>query len=248
MQVPMVQTPPLRHRRLWRRAALVFVALVGGYLLVAYAVMPGLWMTYLDRHPAIAETPGITLTSDKHPGDPINVALIGSADDLQHIMKVAGWHPADALGLRSDLRIATDTVLNRPYDDAPVSNLYLFGRKEDFAFEQPVGNNPRQRHHVRFWKSAKVDKLNRPLWAGAVTFDERVGLSHTTGQVTHHISGDVDAERDRLFRGLQATRELQSVQYLDDFHPVREGTNGGGDRWHTDGRLQLGTIRSNFSE
>jgi hypothetical protein len=53
-------------------------------------------------------------------------------------MRAAGWFPADPLGLASDLKIAADTVLKRPYDQAPVSGLYLFGRKEDLAFEKPV--------------------------------------------------------------------------------------------------------------
>src|SRR6185369_11715834 len=103
-------------------------------------------------------------------------------------MLAAGWHAADPLGLRSDLEIAADTVLARPYEDAPVSNLYLFGRKEDLAFEQPAGDDPRRRHHVRFWKSSKVDDQGRPAWVGSATYDQRVGLSHTTGQITHHIA------------------------------------------------------------
>ncbi len=157
-------------------------------------------------------------------------------------MKAAGWFPADPLGLRSDLKIAADTVLERPYADAPVSNLFLWGRKEDLAFEQPVGDDPRQRHHVRYWKSAKVDDQGRPLWAGSVTYDKRVGLSYTTGQVTHHIGADVDVERDRLFGELQKTGDLADVQIIDDFHEVKSGKNGGGDAWHTDGRLFVGTI------
>src|SRR5262249_4774795 len=42
--------------------------------------------------------------------------------------------------------MAEAAVLKRKYEDAPVSNLYLFGRKEDLAFEQPVGDNPRVSH------------------------------------------------------------------------------------------------------
>src|SRR5271168_2343313 len=45
-------------------------------------------------------------------------------------------------------RIVADSVLRRPDDDAPVSNLFLFGRKQDLAFEQPVGGGPRRRHHL----------------------------------------------------------------------------------------------------
>jgi hypothetical protein len=157
-------------------------------------------------------------------------------------MKSAGWFPAAALGLRSDLRIAADTILSRPDDEAPVSRLYLFGRVEDLAFEQPVGNNPRQRHHVRFWKSEKMDNAGGPRWIGSASYDERVGLSHTTGQITHHIAADVDAERDHLFSNLDGTKLLSETYFVDDFHTTREGRNGGGDRWFTDGRLRVGVI------
>jgi hypothetical protein len=228
-------------------AALVFAAIVGSYLAIAYVVLPIFWVRYAHRHPAIDETPGITITGDDHPGDPINVALIGAEEDVKRIMHAAGWFPADPLGLRSDVKIAADTVLERPYDTAPVSNLFLWGRKEDLAFEQPVGDDPRQRHHVRFWKSAKLDATGRPAWMGSATYDKHVGLSHTTGQITHHIAADVDAERDHLFECLKQTGELADVQAIDDFHKVREGRNGGGDPWHTDGRLFAGTVEMRTS-
>jgi hypothetical protein len=89
------------------------------------------------------------------------------------------------LTLDSCLEIAEASVLKRPYDDAPVSNLYLFGRKQDLAFEQAVGGDPRHRHHVRFWRTDDVDTDGRPVWVGSAVYDERVGLSRTTGQVTH---------------------------------------------------------------
>jgi hypothetical protein len=237
------QSPPRRGAAI-ARAALGLAIALGGYLLVAYVLAPLVWMRYAHRHPALDATPGITLTADDDPGDPINVALIGSEAEVRGIMQAAGWFAADPLGLKSDVKIAADTVLKRPYDEAPVSSLYLFGRKEDLAFEQPVGSDPRQRHHVRFWKSDRLDDQGRPLWAGSVTYDRRVGLSHTTGQVTHHIDGNVDAERGRLFDELQKTGSLASVQSIADFHEIKSGTNGGGDPWHTDGRLLVGTIQS----
>jgi hypothetical protein len=226
------------------RLAVVLAAFVGLYLIIAYAVLPMFWVHYAHRHPAIDETPGITTTGDDHPGDPINVALIGSEADIKRVMQAGGWFSADPLGLKSDLKIAADTVLERPYETAPVSNLFLWGRREDLAFEQPVGDDPRQRHHARFWKSAKLDADGRPAWMGSATYDQRVGLSHTTGQITHHIASDVDAERDHLFECLKPTNELIDLQVIDGFHKVREGHNGGGDPWHTDGRLFVGTLET----
>ena len=183
--------------------------LIVGYLVVAYVALPIFWMRYTRHHPSLADIPNITHTADGIPGDPLNVSLIGTEIDLKRIMRAAQWYPADPLSLRSRLEIASAAVFEHPYDDAPVSNLYLWGRKEDLAFEQPVGNDPRQRHHVRFWRTDKRDPDGRPVWVGAAIFDERVGLSHTTGQITHHTAPDIDAERDTLFADLQQPASSQ---------------------------------------
>ena len=165
------------------------------------------------------------------------MALIGSETDVKTIMAAARWYAAHALGLRSDLQIAVDTVLKRPDDEAPVSSLYLFGRKEDLAFEQPVGDSPRHRHHVRFWRAEKAAADGRPVWVGSAVYDERVGFSRTTGQITHVTAPMIDVERDYLFHCLEQTGDLSETYIVDDFHKVRKGRNGGGDPWETDGRL-----------
>jgi hypothetical protein len=228
----------------WRRRVFLVLGLLSLYLLAAYVLIPLGWKAYSHRHPSFDDDPRITQTSDGHPGDPLNVALIGTKEQVERIMEAAKWFPAAALGLGSDLKIAADTILSRPDDEAPVSRLYLFGRKEDLAFEQPVGNNPRQRHHVRLWKTTDVDADGRPMWIGSASYDERVGISHTTGQITHHIAADVDAERDHLMSNLEHTGELSEDYTVDDFHTQHEGRNGGGDLWRTDGRLLVGVIRN----
>ena len=235
-------TPP--RRRLWKRMAIGVGVLIVGYVALAYVTLPIFWTRYTRDHPSLEDIPNITHTVDGIPGDPLNVSLIGTEIDLKRIMRAAQWNPADPLSLRSRLEIADAAVFERPYDDAPVSNLYLRGRKEDLAFEQPVGDDPRQRHHVRFWRSDKRDPDGRPVWVGAAIFDERVGLSHTTGQITHHTAPDIDAERDTLFADLQRTGELVETYFINDFHRIREGRNGGGDPWFTDGRLEVGVIRA----
>jgi hypothetical protein len=216
---------------------------VMAYLAVAYVLLPLVWSRYEKHHPWLDNVVGLTETKSGIPGDPLNVALIGTEEELKRILAAAAWDSADPLGLRSDLKIAADTVLRKAYGDAPVSNLYLFGRKEDLAFEQPVGGDPRRRHHVRFWRAAQPHSDGRPVWFGSVTYDQRVGLSHTTGQITHHIAPDVDAERDHLLSTLEHAGGLQEQYYIDDFHPVREGHNGGGDPWYTDGRLAVGILQ-----
>jgi hypothetical protein len=225
--------PRPAHRWLY-----VIGALIMAYLVVAYVVMPFAWRTYTRRGLDLSVGPRITHTANGIPGDPVNIALVGAESDVIHGMLQAGWFPADPITLNSSIRIAVDSVFRRPDKDAPVSDLFLFGRKQDLAFEQPIGNSPRQRHHVRFWRWDKLED-DRPAWFGAATFDERVGLSHATGQITHHIGSDVDAERDRIAAELQQARQAQEVYYVDHFHQQLAGKNGGGDPWRTDGRLAV---------
>lgn len=226
-----------------RRFAGYLIGFLLLWLIVAYLVMPLYWKGYARLHPNFDGDPRLTQTTDHQPGDPLNVALIGTEAELGAIMQAADWFPAAALGLKSDLKIAVDSVLSRPDVNAPVSNLYLFGRKEDLAFEQPVGDSPRHRHHVRFWKTENQAADGRPVWIGSAVYDERVGLSRTTGQITHVTAPNVDAERDYLFQCLEKTGDLTDQFVKDDFHTVREGKNGGGDSWFTDGKLYVGVIQ-----
>ncbi|MFO0899499.1 MAG: LssY C-terminal domain-containing protein [Pirellulales bacterium] len=234
--------PPAATRTFWQRVAITAACLAAFYFAAAYLIAPFAWKRYVHKHPALDNVPGITETKTGIPGDPLNVGLIGTREQVVQIMTAANWPEAKPLSLHSDLKIAEATVLERPDAQAPVSSLYLFGRKEDLAFEQQVGHDPRQRHHVRFWKTTEEDS-GRPVWVGSAVFDRRVGFSHTTGQITHHTAPNVDAERDKLFRDLTQTGELAEQYVVPDFHKVRHGRNGGGDPWTTDGSLYMGVIK-----
>ena len=83
---------------------------------------------------------------------------------------------------------------------------------------------------------------DRPVWIGAATFDRGVGLSHTTGQITHHIGADIDAERDTLMHDLEAAGRLTALYYVTGVGPTLNGRNGGGDRYFTDGELAVGVL------
>jgi hypothetical protein len=212
-----------------------------GYYAVAYGLLPGLWRYFEHRHPALETLANRTATIDGIPGDPINVAVVGGEAELQRALLSCGWEPADRATFTAALRIATDSVVHRPYDTAPVSGLYFWGRKQDLAFEQMIGGDPRRRHHVRFWRSAEVDAAGRPLWVGAATLDTRAGISHRTGQITHHIDAAIDQERDKLLADFG--REITTtVEWIDSFQSALRGKNGGGDPYYTDGRLPVVTL------
>ena len=235
--------PSNRHFRRGVRGLVIFLA---AYVIVAYLVLPAMWRHY-EHHPALATAPKTTETGTGIPGDPLNVALVGTKGEIIRAFLDAGWYPADPITLRSSLEIAARVLTDRPYDTAPVSSLFLFGRKQDLAFERPMGSSPKKRQHVRFWESTDRGADGRPLWLGAATFDDSVGLSHYTGQVTHHIEADVDAERDRLMSDLTAAGQLVRTYQVSGVGPTINGRNGGGDRYFTDGEMDVGVISTDNS-
>jgi hypothetical protein len=221
-----------------KRAALLLLSVVVAYTLSAYLVLPAFW-THYEHQKGLAELPMVTRTGQSIPGDPINVGLVGDTRDVLCAMHAAGWYPADPITLRSSIEIAGSVLLDRPYRAAPVSNLYYLGRREDLAFEKPIGPSADHRHHVRFWKVLNEGREKRPVWLGDVAFDHSVGVSQYTGAVTHHIDADIDAERKFLLTDLEAAGMVQAKYQVTGIGPTLAGRNGGGDLYYTDGEVWI---------
>ncbi|WP_040676729.1 LssY C-terminal domain-containing protein [Rhizobium mesoamericanum] len=217
--------------------------LLGAYLIVAYFFMPEIWI-HRDAGRLAEFGPMVTTTKQDIPGDPINVGLVGSREDVVRAFASAGWDPADKITLRTSAEIGLSVVLDRPDLDAPVSPLLFEGRQQDLAFEKAVGKSADERHHVRFWETKSAGEDGRPLWLGSASFDRGVGFSHDTGQITHHISPDVDAERDLTIGDLQTAGQLSSTYEIAGIGATKTGRNGGGDPYFTDGKALIGVLRA----
>jgi hypothetical protein len=145
---------PDRQGRRFRRtrfALVLLAAVLVAYGLLAYLLLPVLWRHY-EHQKKLDGLPMVTITAQGIPGDPINVGMVGSEADVLCVMRTAGWHAADPVTWRSSLEISGSVLLDHPYPDAPVSPLFYAGRKQDLAFELPVGASADRRHHVRLWK------------------------------------------------------------------------------------------------
>jgi len=227
--------PHHAHARL-ERFLLLSLSVILAYTALAYLVLPALWSHY-EHQRRLANLPMVTRTAQGIPGDPINVGLIGDKLDVLCAMQAAGWYPADPVTLRSSIEIVGSVLLHRPYHDAPVSPLFYLGRREDLAFEKPVGDSADRRHHVRFWKVLDEGQEKRPVWLGSAAFDRGVGVSHYTGAVTHHIAPDVDANRDLLAADLEAAHVVEAKYQVTGVGVTLTGRNGGGDPYFTDGEV-----------
>jgi hypothetical protein len=204
------------------------LAVAATYAIAAYIVLPrvvrmGLKILLRKR------VPRFTITGDGLPGDPVNVVLTGTLQQLQAAFKLAGWSEADRLGLASSWRMIRAFLFNSPYPTAPFSTLYLFGRGQDIGFQKAIDNSPRKRHHIRFWAlslaHAEVNlgkasfwlNTDRPPegacvhWIGAGTKDTGISLTRLTFQITHATDSDTNVERDFIIDELRKSRVIGEI-------------------------------------
>lgn len=211
------------------------------WVVLAYLVLPRLHHILTDVYVPNYFI-GRARTSDGLLGDPVNIGLLGSGPQVHHTMLAAGWTRADDLSFGSGWRIVTSTVLGRTYHQAPVSPLLLFGRQQDFAYQQEVDGNPSKRHHVRFWRCPPGWLLPGGIpvdWLAAGTYDRAVGFSLFTLQITHKIDEDTDIERDHVVGTMMQADPAIGLSVIKDFSAGYHARNGGGDSIATDGDLPI---------
>ncbi|HEV7319077.1 MAG TPA: LssY C-terminal domain-containing protein [Ensifer sp.] len=232
----------MSRRSNMRAAFLLLAVALAAYLALSYFLVPELWIVHDDNR-KVPLNPMVTSTEQGIAGDPINVGLVGSREQVIRAFAAAGWDAADRVTLRSSVDIGLSVVLDRPDLDAPVSPLFYDGRKQDLAFEKPVGRSADERNHVRFWQTATPAEDGGPLWLGSASFDRGVGLSHDTGQITHHIGPDLDAERNLVIDDLQKAGQVSSTYEIPGIGATKTGRNGGGDPYFTDGKALVGVLK-----
>jgi hypothetical protein len=145
----------------------------------------------------------------------------------------------------------------QPYPKAPFSTLYLFGRGQDIGFQQPIGDSPRKRHHVRFWAlsleraeqtldtpSFWLDTLRpsddeRVLWIGAGTKDTGFSLTRLSFQITHATDADTNEERDFVVGELQHYGVVANVR---SHRPSERLAIGHVNRYLTDGVVAVAEL------
>lgn len=237
----------------------VALAIAVTYGLAAYVILPRairIGVRILNR----GRVPSYTITGDGLPGDPVNLALVGTMQQLGKAFAASGWSQADTLGLASSWRMVRAFVLNEPYPTAPFSTLYLFGRGQDVGFQLPIGDSPRKRHHVRFWglplerAEESPDQpsfwLDAPLpgagetalWVGAATKDIGFSLTRLSFQITHATDADTNEERDFI------VGELRRRGIIGDVREHLPGEQVGRiNRYVTDGIVAVAEIKPTAS-
>ena len=224
---------------------------IAAYIVLPRAIRVGLKILQSKR------VPSYTITGDGLPGDPVNLVLVGTLQQLRVAFAALGWSQADRLTLASSWGMVRAFVLNVPYPAAPFSTLYLFGRGQDIGFQKAIDNSPRKRHHIRFWALSQTRaratwgttdfwlKAERPpddesvLWIGAGTRDTGLSLTRLSFQITHATDSDTNVERDYIVGELRRTRSIETVkEYKAGEALLTERVN----HYITDGEITLAVL------
>ena len=182
----------------------------------------------------LVDAPQRVQSKTKKPGDPLNLVVVGNADQILNAFKQAGWNEAAKLNRKSMTGTVRAVASDEGYEQAPVSQLYLFDRVEDLAFEKML-NTFMKRHHLRLWRSTVTSADGREIWLGASTHD--IGLDVHVGVVSHEIDPDLDAERGKVGADLMAGGLVAAEQLVARPNPLSEGKTATGGTWKTDGQL-----------
>jgi hypothetical protein len=238
-----------------RRLPLAFAILIT-YALAAYLLMPAFIRLVRIIFPA-RHLPLYCVTPDGFASDPLNIGIIGTRRELIVAMEQAGWYMADPHRGKFLVRHVLSIVFGWDYANAPVSNLYLFGRKQDLAFEIPV-DGVANRHHVRFWATTYQEKEKLTvrsihwqhrrahilgddalLWVGAASLDTGIAPIRHNLQITHMIHPDTNAEREFIVKQLRNQKLVKKTDKIKLEKPYRLSNRALRGYLHTDGMMTV---------
>jgi len=170
-------------------------------------------------------------------GDPLNLVFIGDVVDVLTALIGGGWDVTEKMSSGSLWRTVRSSLFGKRYRHSPVSSLYVFGRRQEAAF-QKARQTVNERNHLRLWLTPlRFEGL--PVWIGQISRDIGVKFTLMTGFLTTHVvDPDVDNDRWYLVQNLvdaQALSKLGYVPGVGTAPPDNPSHNLGGDPYFTDG-------------
>ena len=172
-----------------------------------------------------------------HPGDMVNFLILGSEPAMQQVFTAAGWVKVDADVQDAILHGLLESISKESYVTMPMSELYLFGRPQDYgwAHAEPI-NVVKTRNHLRIWK-APFPVHGESLWVGAATHDIGIERDQRNNGITHKIDPDIDLERDYVEKTLASTGLVAEITHFLPDNPLKEAKTATGGSFHSNGKV-----------
>jgi hypothetical protein len=181
--------------------------------------------------------PERTTTRYGQAADFVNVAFLGTPEQMDRAFNAAGWKHGDPTTPRSVMREMHAFLAFKSYPEAPISRQLVGGKPVTATWEKSL-DSYEKREHLRVW--ARNDVIGgQTAWLGAMTRETGATLSVRQHKFIHHIEANVDEGRDMLLRDLHLTGCVAAVYYLDRPQMERVAMNATGDAMRTDGSLAV---------
>jgi len=195
-----------------------------------------------DLRQRIRELPCCTAdASGQGQGDPLNVVLVGTGEDALAALISSGWSLTEAITGESVRKMVGAAIAEKSYITAPVSSLYLFGRKQDVAVQRGR-STINQRNHMRLWL-APFRHQGLPVWVGQVSRDIGVKMTSKSPTLTTHVIDPVvDESREYLLHSMmyhEAVSQFAFVRGVGEAPIDKPRANLAGDPYFTDGNRLL---------
>jgi len=145
-------------------------------------------------------------------GDPVNLIIIGSGDEVAAALNRSGWDETEKLTFASGWR-TFKAFFGGEYRYSPMSSLYLFGRGQDAGF-QKARDTIHERNHLRLWLS-DIRFKGETVWIGTITRD--IGVYFTTrtwNLTTHAIDPAVDEVRTYISEDFMNSQSLSRLGFV----------------------------------
>jgi LssY C-terminus len=172
-----------------------------------------------------------------HPGDMVNILILGSEEQVVAVFKAAGWVHVDSSVEEAALTGVLDSLEKKDYLTMPMSTLYLFNRPQDYGFAhaEPV-RVVMSRNHLRVWKSPYTAG-GQTVWCVAATHDIGFERDQRNNSITHKIDPAIDGEREFVNNTLSSTGLVVARDHVTPPKPLTEAKTATGGEFHSDGRI-----------
>jgi len=171
-------------------------------------------------------------------GDVINLAFVGTTEELQNAFHAAGWLATEPRTLHSVSTAYRAFNSMSGYSTAPVSPLLYEGAEPAVVFQKSF-NTIAKRHHIRIWQAGLFE--GQQVWLGAATQDAGVRFRMASMTITHRIDPRTDRERKKVIMDLSFAACSQRIALLGRSPDAKSALNPG---IQTDGRLAVIRLRT----
>jgi len=190
----------------------------------------------------VRQIPQRSMTTKGVVADVVNLAFLGSQEQVQAAFLAAGWSGADSIS-RHSIAHNFYAVLNKSgYAREPMLTFLLDGKPQDMNWQKSL-NSYGRRDHLRIWQW-HPEGASESVWVSSSTHDNGAMLSVKYKGFVHHISPDVDAERATVIRDLNFAGCVRSVTYVSRPGVSTITQNATGDLVLTDGSVAVVELKS----